>query len=307
MNRVVSIVGFGNIGKLICALLLPYKEYCFNINVIDIDPNVKGAITDFEHANQLYPNHQISYNSQYLLNNSDFIFHCAGVSVPQGKSRLYTCSKSIEITESIFKDFKPMKTPFIIVVANPVEIIATITYKITGLPYNHIIGTGTFLDSIRMNHIVGKMKKGISSIDAILLGEHGATAFLSKQLSSINGLQFSKFFDDDTLEQCLNLVKNSAEEIKFTQDATRYGIGYCAIHIFELLLSREGQNRPVSVLIPEVLQKDLGGSKIFLSLYSSISHLGAIPNEQYHPDETEMLCLQKSVDLILPCIPKKYL
>jgi len=307
MTKVISILGFGNIGKVICALLLPYQEHNFTINVIDIDLSVKGAITDFEHGNQIYPNHTLSYNSEDLLNNSDFIFHCAGASVPKGKSRLYTCQQSVDITEAIFKNFKPTKTPFIIVVANPVEIISTITYKLTGLPANHIIGTGTFLDSVRMNHVIEKQREDVTTADAILLGEHGTTAFLSKQLSSINGLPFSDFVDDNALNHYMDLVKNAAEEIKSTQNATIYGVSYCAIHLFEMLLSQEGQKIPVSTLIPETLRKEFGVPEIFLSLYSNINQQGAFSVEDYYPDAEEMACLRKSVDLILPCVPEKYL
>ena len=307
MNIVISIIGFGNIGKLICALLLPYKGYHFTINIVDIDPNIKGALTDFDHGSNLYPNHSLASNSEFLLNNSDFIFHCAGASVPKGKSRLFTSKHSIEITESIFKNFKPIKTPFIIVVANPVDIISTITYKITGLPQSHIIGTGTFLDSIRMNYIVGKLDKDISSIDAILLGEHGTTAFLSEQLSTINNQPFNKFFDYDCIDDCMELVKSSANEIKSTQSATIYGVSYCALNIFELLLSKESQNRPVSALIPENFKKELGGFNIFLSLYATINNQGARPNDRYIPNDIEMASLKKSVDILVPMIPEKYL
>jgi L-lactate dehydrogenase len=307
MKKVISIVGFGNIGKVICALLLPYKEYNFTLNIVDIDPNVKGAITDFEHGNQLYPNHTLSHNNEDLLNNSDFIFHCAGASVPKGKSRLHTCQQSVDMTEAIFKNFKPTKTPFIIVVANPVDIISTITYKLTGLPANRIIGTGTFLDSIRMNHVIEKMRKDVTTADAIILGEHGTTAFLSKHLSSINGLPFSDFIDDDALEHCMTLVKNAAEEIKSTQDVTIYGVSYCAIQLFEMLLSEEGRKVPVSTLIPEALRKELGAPELFLSLYSTINQRGAFPVEDYRPDAEEMECLRRSLDLILPCFPTEYL
>ena len=307
MDIVISIVGFGNIGKLICALLLPYRGYNFTINIVDIDSSVEGAITDLQHGNQLHRNHSISYNSDFLFNNSDFIFHCAGASVPKGKSRLYTCQQSIEMTEAIFKNFKPVKTPFIIVVANPVEIISAITYKMTGLPHSHIIGTGTFLDSIRMNHIIRKRSKEGDSIDAVLLGEHGTSAFLSEQLSTVNGKSFSDYFGYDCISECMISVKNAAEEIKATQGATIYGVSYCAIHIFELLLSEKGEDRPVSVLIPDHLKQELGESDVFLSLYARINQTGANPVTEYQPNEAELSFLQESVNLILPFIPKQYL
>ena len=307
MNLVISIVGFGNIGKLVCALFLPKKDHHFTINIMDVDDSVKGAITDMKHGKQLFPNHTLSYNDPTLLNNSDFIFHCAGASVPKGKSRLYTCQQSIEITEAVFSDFKTSKTPFIIVVANPVEIISFVTYKLTGIPSTHVIGTGTFLDSIRMDQIVSENNPELSEVKALLLGEHGSAAFLSSQLSTVNGDNFMGYFDASTLSEYMELVKQSAAEIKSTQDATVYGVSYCAINIFEMLLSEEGGIRPVSTLVPDYLKTELGQADIYLSLNCQIDKNGARPLESYQPDKSELELLKGSYELILPCIPKEYL
>ncbi len=306
MELLISIIGFGNIGKTIAPLLLHYKNYSFQINIIDTDSNVKGAILDFMHAAELTEKHKVSFNNEELLNNSDFIFHCAGASVPKGKSRLVTCQASIEITEAVFLNYKPDKKPFIIVVANPVEIISYVTQKITALPKENILGTGTLLDSIRMNYEVKQMHANISSVNAILLGEHGATAFLSEQLSTVNKLPFYKFFNKQQLEKLMSVVKSSAEEIKQTQKATIYGVGFCAIQIFDCLLGAEKKKLAVSTFIPQHLGKLLGESEIYLSLLSEISAKGAHPIESYQPNEEEEEYLKKSIRQIKACIPMKY-
>jgi L-lactate dehydrogenase len=306
VERIISIVGFGNIGKLVCALLLPYKHHRFAINIIDIDDDVRGAVTDMRHGKELFPNHSIHYNDQAMLSDSDFIFHCAGASVPKGKSRLYTCQQSIEITEAIFSDFKPNKEPFIIVVANPVEIISAVTQQLIGLPTSHVIGTGTFLDSIRMDQIISSNNPELKDISAILLGEHGATAFLSEELSAIEGAPITDRFDESALNEYMELVKRSAEEIKSTQDATIYGVSYCALHIMDLLMSDEGGLLPVSTAVPEYLKPELGEANIYLSLMCKIDKNGAVPIESYQPQEKEFELLRNSYNLIVPCFPEKY-
>ena len=307
MELIITVIGFGNVGKTIATLLLPYQNHAFQINIIDPNKTTRGALLDFEHGAQLYDDHQVSHNSTELFNQSDFIFHCAGASVPKGCSRLVTSQASIEITETIFKNFTPQKEPFIIVIANPVEIISYITQKITNLPKQNIIGTGTLIDSIRMNYIVKQNRPNIYYANAILLGEHGSTAFLSKQLSDVNGLPFQKTFNDSTLNNLLKTVHDSAEKIKETQNATIYGVSHCAIQIFELLLSEQGANLPVSTFIPKHLSTLIGYSDIYLSLYSEINQTGAHPFENYHPNQYEIDCLKKSSYLIRTSIPKRYI
>jgi L-lactate dehydrogenase len=306
MKITVSVIGFGNIGKFLSGLLLAKTEHQIHLNILDTDWHVFGAILDFEHAMELYPNHSISYNNEELLNSSNFIFHCAGASVPRGKSRLITCQKSVEITEAIFKNFRPQTEPFIIVVANPVEIITHITQKVTGLPKHKVLGTGTFLDSIRMNYIIKKTNDNVKVVDAVLLGEHGTTAFLSHQYSTVNGQPIDHFFDANSIDELMNTVKASAEEIKETQKATIYGVSYCAMQIFDALLSNEVRKIPVSTFIPSYLSNELEDTDISLSLYSDVSKEGVRVVKEYNPNEDELDYLKKSIQLIKPFIPSEY-
>lgn len=306
MELVVSVIGFGNVGKLIGGLLLHNAQQRFLINIIDTDINVAGAVLDFEHGAELYSNHQVSFNSAALLNQSDFIFHCAGASVPKGQSRLVTAKASIAITEAVFTGFKPMKNPFVVVVANPVEVISAVTQMVTGLPKQNVIGTGTFLDSMRMNHTVKKLKSEKLKVEAVLLGEHGASAYLSEQLSSINGGPFKQIFNETEIEELMNIVRGSASKIKETQEACIYGVSYCAIKIFEALLSKEGMCIPVSTFIPQSLGQLLGSTNAYLSLYAQVNNSGAHPIEAYEPGSVELQYLMNSVDVISRCMPSKY-
>lgn len=297
MDLLITIIGFGNIGKQIASLLLNHNN--ITINIIDPDNNIKGAILDMNQANQLYNNQTLVYNDFELFNQSDFIFHCAGASVPKGESRLTTSKLSIEITKAIFKDYQPKKNPFIIVVANPVEIIATITHKITGLPKQNIIGTGTFLDSLRMNFVVkSKLNKNNVDVNSILLGEHGDSVYLSEQLSQINNRPLNHYFSNDELLKMLREVKRSAFEIKKTQSATIYGVSHCAVKIFYSLLSPTQHKIPVSTSIPNSLKQFAKDKSTYVSLLANINNIGAFFVEDYLPNEKEAIFLQKSVDII---------
>ena len=304
MKRILSIVGFGNIGKAVCAQLLSRNE-AFVINIMDPNPNVAGAVLDFQHGVQLYPQHTISFNDHEQFNQSEFIFHCAGAPVPKGKSRLDTCQESIHMTEAIFKDYQPEIEPYIIVVSNPVDIIAYITLKITGLPAKNIVGTGTFLDTIRMNYNMRKRLNSSSSVDAILLGEHGNSVFVSESLSKINGESLLTKFNATEIDEILEEVKQAAAEIKTTQAATIYGVTYCAMRLFEALTSEQDLFFPVSAQVPGDLREKIASKDIYLSFYSCVNRNGVFPVE-LKMTETEIEGFRKAAGELLPCIPEKY-
>lgn len=74
--------------------------------------------------------------------------------------------------------FKP--EAIVLLVANPVDVLAYFALQYSGLPANQVIGSGTFLDSARLRGALAT-KAGVaaSSIDAFVLGEHGESQIVS--------------------------------------------------------------------------------------------------------------------------------
>ena len=303
MDLIITILGFGHIGKQICSSLLSLEGYNTQINIIDISEDIEGALIDFEHAAELFPNHQLVLNDKHLFNKSDFVFHCAGASVPKGSSRLEVTDQSIRITEDIFKDFSPRGSCKIIVISNPVEVISFVTQKVTGLPSKQIVGTGTYLDSIRMNYYAKQQLSNDLHPNFVLLGEHGQAAFVSHQLSKVED---DKMTSTD-LETVLDLTKGSAKHIKITQDATIFGVSFCAIQLFKAFLSQEEIYIPVSTEMPDKLCNQLNVEKIYLSLFSQVSQKGVFYDERYIPNKQEQSDLKEAYEYIIKHIPKRYL
>jgi len=304
MNRAVTIIGLGNVGKFLTGSLLLMKDLRLSINIMDIDPEVEGAVLDLQHAANLENRHDITLNDQGRFEASDFIFHCAGTPVPKGSSRLVTCESSIEITRTVFNGFQPKKEPFVIVVANPVEVITGITQFITKLPKHKVLGTGTFLDSVRMNYAMRKQLGALHHVNAVLLGEHGDKMFLSEHLSDIDGYPIRHFFDEERKKELLEEVKLSANKIKETQEATIYGVGMCALKLFRALLENDATCYPVCTFLTEDWAKDIPAEKIAISLYASISDKGVFPCTNYHPDHKEWKKLVKAGEHISACLPE---
>lgn len=307
MKLNISIIGFGNVGRQICALLLTYNQLELSINIMEISEDAKGAFLDFQHGVELFPQHELHWNDQALFNDSDYIFHCAGASVPKGESRLTTCQASIEISEAIFKSYKPEKYAKVIVVANPVEIISFVTQQLTGLPPENVVSTGTLLDSIRMNYYLEEKYPHLGQAEVVLLGEHGSSVFESAQLSKVGGKPLHELLNDMQIEQLLEQTKNAAEDIKATQDATIYGVSFCAMQLFDAFLSEKLVDTIASIQVTNELQDKLDCPPIHLSLPVQISKDGAMVRSDYEPITHDMDGLKGSIDLILPCIPSEYL
>ena len=76
-----------------------------------------------------------------------------------------------KIRESGFKGI-------LINISNPCDAISTILQETTGLSKKQVFGTGTFLDTARMQRIVGEaLNEDPRNVAGFVLGEHGASQF----------------------------------------------------------------------------------------------------------------------------------
>lgn len=59
-------------------------------------------------------------------------------------------------------------------VTNPVDILTYVAWKLSGLPRNRVLGTGTTLDSARWRFLLSdKLGVAPASVNAYIIGEHG--------------------------------------------------------------------------------------------------------------------------------------
>lgn len=76
---------------------------------------------------------------------------------------------------SIFVFLIPLPDPFNVqILLILVDVLTYVSWKLSGLPRNRVIGSGTMLDSARFRHMLGqKLELASSSIHGYIIGEHG--------------------------------------------------------------------------------------------------------------------------------------
>ena len=126
-----------------------------------------------------------------------------------------------------------------------------------------------------------------------MLGEHGASVYVSEQLSKVNGGEISSSLNERQIKEALVLTKGAAKTIKATQGATIYGVSLCAVELFNAFLKEESTFIPVSMQVPQWMCEQLSIEPIYLSLPAAISRRGAFVSEQYQLDGKEVSGLVK--------------
>jgi len=288
----ITIIGFGNVGSALTLLLLNNKQP-LRLNVMEPDEQRSGAFLDLAHSMSLYPEKELYVNDKELFLDADFIYFTAGKPNIQGGSRLSMVTQNVLLAKEVFEDSKFVKTPYIIVITNPVDIVSHAVYQFSGLPSDRIIGTGTFLDSIRLAYYLSDISNyEVNDFDVFVLGEHGASQVPIYSMSKYKGLPIldSGDFTQKDLKMAQNITLDAAFEIRKTQDATIYGVAKCAEVLMNYLLGEEEHFLTLSLLTNEYYRNLLHlDHEIYISMPVTIKNrkMEIFNNIQLSTDELD--------------------
>jgi len=155
----------------------------------------------------------------------------------------------MSILKRVITQMKPIKQDTILLlVSNPVDVLTTFAQEIAGLPRSQVIGSGTFLDSVRLRGLLAEQAEvAVNSIDAYVLGEHGDSQFVAWSIATIGGVPIDKAItgtlDRTKLE---DTTRHKAQTIIKAKGATAYGIGSIVASICSSILFDKHSVRPIS-------------------------------------------------------------
>lgn len=295
---VISVVGFGRVGQHVTYLLSHTAHVDMIINVMDPDDSLEGSFLDILHTTVAH-NFELDWNNEELFAASDYVFHCAGPSVLPGATRMSIATESIDLTNTIFEGVKWEGEPFVIVLANPVDVLCKYVKLAAGLPAHKVIGTGTLLDSWRLDTLLcDELDLPSDAVFSWVLGEHGESMVPVWSQSLVDGQNAADWLSDEKKQRIHEELKSMAAKIKATQGATYYGVARAALEIFEALEGFGGGVEVASVNVNAHYQQRLGCADIFLSLPVQIEDGEILIVNDYLLTEEELTALRASAQRI---------
>ena len=142
----------------------------------------------------------------------------------------------------------------LLVVAIPVDILTQVAIKLSGLPVQRVIGSGTVLDSARLKYKLGEhLSVDSRSVHAFIVGEHGDSEVVAWSSANVSGVELCEmrghYQHKENTREIADAVKNSAYEIINRKHATYYGIAMSVRRICEVIMRDEKSILPVSHMI----------------------------------------------------------
>ncbi|KAK9747444.1 lactate/malate dehydrogenase, NAD binding domain [Popillia japonica] len=172
----VTVVGIGQVG-MACAFSILSQKLTTNICLMDANADkLMGETCDLLHGVSFIGDCKIKGSTDYKDSaNSKVCIITAGVRQREGETRLALVQRNVEVMRNIIPPLAKYSPKAIyIVVSNPVDVLTYVAWKLSGLPSEQVIGSGTNLDSSRFRHFLSN-RLGIASTDCHgwIIGEHG--------------------------------------------------------------------------------------------------------------------------------------
>ena len=254
----VVVVGTGNVGAN-TAYSIINQGLCEEVVLIDVNKEKAYAeALDMQHAMYfLNRNINIHAGDYSECGNADIVIITAAAPMPKdSSSRLELLGPSMNIIKSIVESV--MESGFngiFVIVSNPVDIMTYYVQKLSKLPANHVIGSGTALDTARVCCRLAKAYDlDAKSVEAFVIGEHGDTETMAWESATIGGKYLTDILSDNsersndiTKEKLLDWSKKSGWEIFSRKGNTCYGIAASTTAIVKSILYNENKILPVSV------------------------------------------------------------
>lgn len=251
MSSKITIIGAGSVGSTI-AYTLSGQDIASELVLIDINKEkVKGEVMDIEQGTCFRDPISIVAGDYKDAKDSDIVIITSGIARKPGQTRIELTQINVNILKEITPEIvKAAPNALYIIVSNPVDIMTYVFTKISGLPENQIIGSGTILDSARLRCGLSEhFQVAQRNIHAYVYGEHGDTSFVPWSAARIAGVnvddyyeiaeKFGKKIEKLDKDAMLTYVQKSGGQVIANKGATFYAVtrGVCRLCGFLLSAS----------------------------------------------------------------------
>ena len=301
-NKVVMI-GCGFVGSATVFSLMESGLFT-EIAMIDADmAKAEGEAMDISHGIPFAKQMRVYAGSYEDVRDAGIVIITAGANQKPDETRLDLIHKNVGIFKTIIpeiasRDFQGI----LLVVANPVDILTHVAQKLSGLPENRVIGSGTVLDTARLKYRLSQhLGVNSSAIHAFIIGEHGDSEVVAWNCANVSGVPLNEFCElrghfqhDKSTRESAQDVKNSAYDIIQRKHATYYGVAMAVRSICEVIVRNDKSILPVSTR----MHGEYGIDDVVLSMPCVVGRDGIETKVPIHLNEEEIRALHSSAEIL---------
>ncbi len=250
----IACVGAGNVGA-------SAAQYCAEMELGDVmlvdvvEGLPQGKALDLTEAGPIrgYDSIVTGSNDFSCIAGSDVIIVTAGLARKPGMTRLDLLEKNGKIITSVCESIsKHAPESIVIIVTNPLDVMAYTAFKKLGFPPQRVVGMAGCLDSARMRAFVA-MELGVcaKNVDTMVLGSHGDDMVPLPQYTTVSGIPITKLMAQDRIDAIVKRTRNGGGEIValLKTGSAFYAPGASAARMAQSIVRDEKQLLPCSAYL----------------------------------------------------------
>lgn len=311
MSSKITIIGAGSVGATI-AYKLSGEDIASQIVLIDINKEkVEGEVMDIKQGTCFRNPVSIIAGEYADAKDSDIVIITSGIARKPGQTRIELTQTNVNIIKEITPQIvKAAPNAIYIIVSNPVDVLTYVFTRISGLPENQIIGSGTVLDTARLRYGLSEhFHVAQKNIHAYVYGEHGDSSFVPWSNADIASVNLDDYYaamadkvgieklDKDAMEE---YVHKSGGQVIAKKGATFYAVSVAVCELCNLILAASDSVATVS----SMMHGEYGIEDVCLSTLTLVGPNGVQGRIPMHLTEEEVAKLQASAKVLKDVIAK---
>ncbi len=302
MSKKVSVIGAGSVGSAIANDLM-IQGIASEIVLIDINKEKAfGEAMDI-YQGATFGSPAIVRSGDYEdASGSDIVIITSGLPRKAGQSRLDLAQANVDVIKEITPHIVAAAPEAIyIIVSNPVDVLTYVFTKISGLPEHQIMGSGTILDTSRLQAALAqRFHISPKNVHAHVYGEHGDSSFVPWSLVHIANNHIDSYKDhaphaeridwDHNYDEIEEFVKTSGGQVIKAKGATFYAVAVSVCHICKCIFNGAGTALTVSTM----MHGEYGVDDVCLSVLNLVDNTGVQGKITNDLNYEEIMKLQNS-------------
>lgn len=306
MKRKITIIGAGSVGATI-AYTLTKDDIASEIVLIDVNKEkVKGEVMDIIQGTCFRNPISLVAGEYEDAADSDIVIITSGIARRPGQTRLELTQTNVNIMKSITPEIvKVAPKALYIIVSNPVDIMTYVFTKVSGLPENQIIGSGTVLDTARLKCGLSELLEvAQKNIHAYVLGEHGDSSFIPWSTADVSSISLDDYYKCAekmgkklkplNKEEMLSYVQKSGGQIIANKGATFYAVATAVCELCSIVTSASESVATVS----SMMHGEYGIEDVCLSTLTLVGPNGIVGKLPMKLSDEEVQKLQASANAL---------
>jgi malate dehydrogenase len=296
-RKLISIIGTGKLGSAV-ALQVASRELG-DLRLVDIVQGLpQGEALDLGQmaAEQGVDVDIVGSNDYKDIAGSDLIVVIGGLGRKPGMTRLDLQEKNEDIIHGICdKIVQYSPKSLVLMVTNPLDIMTYLAWKVTGFEPSRVFGQSGMLDTMRFKYFISKaLGVSTSSVQAVVIGEHGDSMVPLPRFSTVNGVPITELMSPAQVAEAVERTRKIAAEVIALKGATIYAPAHGIARMVESVI----KDKKMVLCLTANLNGEYGVKDIYVDVPAVLGARGVERVIELKLNDEERTTFLKSVEVV---------